>query len=296
MSDTDLTTEETAALQEMQNEPVIDTPSDAAPSEAPPEPVQADVNAEPATEAPAPEFKSTRAPEKPPEGFVPHQAMHAERMKRQELERRLEAIESAQTQKADVPQYVDPLEDPEGYRRYDEYSRNQLQQQVQQQAAQQQQQTAMRQRVTSAEQLEAEFTKSTPDYQQAAQFLHQNRITELRSMGYGDQEVMQQLAQDANAIFDAGQRAGINPAQLVYLRAKEAGYSNAPAQPAPVEGVPSEADKMEALAQAQVQTRGVGTAGGGEQAGKLTVKQLSAMSEAELAKVPSEQIAAAMGG
>ena len=65
------------------------------------------------------EFKTSR--EKPPEGYVPHQAMHAERLKRQELEKKIEALEAKLTPQEQPPQYVDPLEDPEGFRNYDEY-------------------------------------------------------------------------------------------------------------------------------------------------------------------------------
>jgi hypothetical protein len=105
-------------------------------------------------------------------------------------------------------------------------------------------------------------------------------------MGYGDQEIVAQIQQDANGIFNAAQASGMNPAELLYLRAKSAGYQ--PQQ--------TEAKKMEAQATAQKQTQGLGSGGGAAQSGKYTAAQLAEMSEDELAKVPDDQLAAAFGG
>ena len=286
MNDDTLTPEETQHLEAMQVE------TDPEPSA---EPVTAEpVSAEPqAPEGATPEFKSARALEKPPEGFVPHQAMHAERMKRQELERRLEQLESQQTPADEPPKYVDPLEDPEGYRKYDEYHRNKVMETVQRQQQTVQQQQVMQQRASTAAAAEAEFVKTTPDYHQAAQFIHQARINQLQSMGYGPGEIQRQMMIDANNLFDAGQQSGINPARLLYMQAQEAGYVNSTGQ---TQAPTTAAAQLEATANAQAQTRGMGTGGGAGQTGKLTVAQMAEMSEAEIAKLSPEQVEAAFTG
>lgn len=243
----------------------------------------------------APEFKSTREEKKPPEGFVPHQAMHQERTKRQELERKVAELEAKLTPKAEEPEFVDPLENPEGYRKYDEWSRAQALKRVEEWETKQAETQKQQQRFQEASRLEAEFAAQTPDYQSAAQFLHQTRVTELRSMGYADQEISQQIAKDANALFDAASSVGMNPAELLYIRAQRAGYAKAEAQP---EGQ-SEEDKIVQLNEAQRKTQGVSSAGGSKQSGRLTATQLAEMSEAEFDKVLKErpdEVQRAMGG
>jgi len=239
-----------------------------------------------------PEFKSSRT-DKPPEGFVPHQAMHAERMRRQELERKIAELEekiAPPEPKDEAPKYVDPLEDPEGFRKYDEHRRKEESERWEKFQAQQEAQSKARQRFSEASRLEAEFAAQTPDYQEAARFLHDTRLNELASQGYGQQEIKAQIARDANALFDAAQAAGMNPAQLLYYRAQQAGYAKEQNQQPP-----DERAKLEAEAKAQRQTQGLGQSAGA-QSGKLTADQLAQMSEKELAKVPEEEIQRLFGG
>jgi len=292
-----LTPEETTALEAME--------SDTEMTEAEQEAGNAEVEAkaqeteaaqtEAAQEAPEEkvEFKSTRAEEqRPPEGFVPHQAMHAERTKRQALEVRLAELEKSIQAPADAPPaYVDPLEDPKGFQKWAEHNQEATAKSLEAERAQRESTARAVQRQDQATQFEAQFTKAVPDYQVAAQFLHQSRISQLRGQGYGDAEIGQQLAFDANAIFDAGEKTGINPAQLIYLRAQEAGYTKAAPEPAT-----GEADKLEATAAAQQATRGLNTAGGAAQRGQITAAQIAEMSEDEIGKLSEDDLRIAMGG
>lgn len=231
--------------------------------------------------------------QRPPEGFVPHGALHAEREARKRLQSELEELkrwrEEQQNPPEQPPQYVDPIEDPEGFRKWAEHNAQQPTKTVEQLQQEQRQVAEHQQRIQQATRLEQEFAAKTPDYGEAVQWLQEQRINELRGMGYSDQEIGSQIQQDANGIFNAAQASGMNPAELLYLRAKSSGFQ---ARPAPV----SEAQKMEAQAKAQQQTQGLGSGGGAPAAGKITAAQLAEMSEDELAKVPADQIQAAFGG
>lgn len=253
---------------------------------------------EPKAEEPKePEFKTSREKpaEKPPEGFVPHQAMHAERMKRQELERKVAELEARlpKPEEEKPPQWVDPLVDPEGFRKYDEWRSRQSEEKLEQitRSLREREETAAR--VRKAAELEAEFAAETPDYPQATQFLHQARVSELAAMGFSQEQIGAQLRQDALGVFNAAQQIGMNPAELLYIRAQRAGYRRQEAPKAPE--VPSEADRVVALDKAQKATQGLGSATG-PQMGQLTARDLAAMSEAELAKVPADVKRRAMGG
>ena len=244
-------------------------------------------------DAKEPEFKSSRTDDKPPEGYVPHQAMHAERTRRQELERRLEALEAAQAPKEEepAPEWADPVIDPEAHRKWQEHQNAQMQARLDAIEANTKEQGEVRQRFETAERLEREFMAENPDYGAAVQHLHASRVAELRGQGMADAEISAQISKDANALFDAAQMIGMNPAQLLYQRAHQAGYTKEE-QPAQTD----DGDKIVALAEAQKNTQGLSSAGGGEQKGKLTASQLAEMSEEEMAKLSPEQIRAAMGG
>ena len=299
MSEEQMTTEETEALDAMRDDPPVVAEEPKIEAKEPTEEPEAKQEAEPKAEEneePKAEFKSTRSDEKPPEGFVPHQAMHAERESRKRVETELAELkawkEAQEAQTAtEAPKWVDPLEDPEGHRIYSEHQAKAITDRLDAQDAQAKQANAQAARASQASQFEQEFAATTPDYSDAAQFMHNSRISELRAQGYGDAEIGQQIAIDANALFDAAQNIGMNPAQMLYFRAQSAGYTKKDT-PAPVDA----GAKISQMANSQNQTQGMGSAGGGEQAGRITAAQLADMTEAQLAKVSEEDIAAAMGG
>lgn len=239
------------------------------------------------------EFKSAR--EKPPEGMVPHQAMHAERVRRQEAERALqelrERLDRLEKPAEEAPKWVDPLEDPEGFRKYDEWRVKNLETQLQQQQEAQQKAAQAQQRQMDAARQENEFRANTPDYDQALQHLYTETLQGMMQQGYSQQEAQAQISQQVNAIYDAATAAGFNFGEMLYLRAQKAGYKNQPQQ--------SEAEKVTRLAEAQQKTQGLGSAGGGKQQGALTADQLASMSDAEFDKAMRErpaEVRRAMGG
>lgn len=282
MSEEQLTPEEAEALEAMESQPV---------DEKAEEPKAEEPKAEPEARPDEPEFKSVRTEDKPPEGFVPHQAMHAEREKRKAVEARLEALEKAMEKPAEAaPEYVDPLEDPEGFRKWAEYNRNGTQERLDQQDRQFKQQQEHQQRVQELARSEAEFSAKTPDYPDALKHLEATRLAELQGMGYGQQEALAQMQKDAQGILQAAKSMNMNPAELAYFHAQRAGYKKVEVTPDP-----TEAEKMAALSKAQENTEGLNSSGA-PQSGQLTVKALSEMSEEELAAIPDADFKKVMGG
>lgn len=289
MSDVDqLSAEESAAVEEMMADDGIEDAEIVEEPKPEPEP-----EAEP--EEKQPEFKSTR--EKPPEGYVPHQAMHEERMKRQEAERRLaefermaqemQARQQAEAQRAQEPQWVDPLIDPEGFKRYQDHQLQQLQQQVMGQQQAMRRRMVHEQRLQEASRAETEFRQEAPDYDDAVKHVAEARAAELRMYGLDDAAIQRQIMQDSNAIFDSAKRLNMNPAKLIYQLAQQRGYQ--------AKAVQDEQSRVVALAEAQRQTQGLGS-GGSRTSGRLTATQIAEMSEAEIAKLPPDELARAFGG
>ncbi len=288
MEDKGFTAEETAAMEAMQADtaPVTAEEQQEAEPQQEPEP-QEEVQEEP-------EFKSSR---KPPEGMVPHQAMHAEREKRKAaeevnagLQKQIDELKALVQPKETDPEYVDPIEDPEGHRKWTEFqaqkARDEAIAEFKKNATADGDQAARRMKAAAQEQ---EFIKTTPDYQDATVHLQQARLNELLTQGMTQDDAMRQLSADANAIFDAAEAADINPAQLVYMKAAEYGYTKAAPEPSPEE-------KIKHLAEAQEAARGAGTAGGAAQKGELTIAQMADMSAEEFAKLDPAAKRKAMGG
>jgi hypothetical protein len=286
----EFTPEEVAALESMKN-PDAAKPAEPAPAPEPEaEPAAAEPEPAKAEKEPTVEFQSSR--EKPPEGMVPHQAMHAERVARQELQRRFDELKErieAQKPPEAVPEYVDPLVDPEGFRKWDEHRFKTLQEQVIAQRDQVQQVAEFRARQIRVTEYEQTFAEKQSDYKDAAKFLVNERSSELQAMGYDDAAVRRQIATDINQIVTAAESIGMNPAQLAYWRAQERGYKRQEAAP-----VTGEAEKIVALARAQAETQGV--KGGETPTDGYTAKQLAEMSQEEFDKVPEHLRRKAMGG
>jgi hypothetical protein len=264
--------------------------AEAAPQEDAAEPVEGE-------QAQNPVFKSQR--EKPPEGFVPHQAMHAERIKAREasakveaLEARLAELESKANPEQPAPEYVDPLVDPEGYRAWAEHQNTATNEKLEALQQAQQQQAQQRALVARVRQYDEQYAAQNPDYADASQFLMQARTEELAQAGYSQQQIQAQLRNDVITMLQSGEAMGMNPAELAFMRAQSLGWSKKTPQPAQQEAQ----QQIQATAAAQEATRGVGSVTGGEQSGRLTATQLAEMSEAEFMKLSEDEIARAMGG
>lgn len=280
MSTEELTADEQAVWEAMQAD-------DGSETEPEPEPERASAEPEPepepepaeASDGAEPEFKSRRA--KPPEGFVPHGAFHAEREARKALEAKLAEIEKRLPQQQDKPaepEFVDPLVDPEGFRKWDEHRISKLEAKLQAQEEARRQQEQQAQLVRRVDAAEKEFAQTTTDYRDAVAFLREQRIAELKAQAMSDQEIARQIGTDFTNIVQAAEMLGMNPAQIAYQRAQSLGWKPKAA----------EAEKLAAAEKAERETRSISDAGGGAQRGKMTVEQFAALSEREMARFMRE--------
>lgn len=250
------------------------------------EPVQEPEQPEP---QPEPQPDPEPAPSKPPEGYVPHQAMHAEREKRKALEARISELEAANAPAPEAPpEFVDPVVDPDGYRKWAEFNNSQNTQAVQQFQQQQAEQQRQAERVMKAQAAEAEFKQSEPDYDEAATWHYNQVVNTFREQGHTDDQIAAHLRDKMNKTYDAAQNLGMNPAELWFMQIKQSGWKKAEPQV-------NATQRVEALAKAQAATQSITTTGAAQQ-GKLTLKQLADMSEDELAKIPASEIRALTGG
>lgn len=268
MSD-DLTEEETAALAEMKDAGPIEEP------EVQDEPVEEEPKAEPEAKA---EPKDEPKADKPPEGYVPHGAMHQERTRRQDAEKALaemrERLEALEKPKAD-PAVPDPVLDPEGFTAYQRSVQKAQDDRWEAFNAERQAADTQRQRLSQAASLEAEFMSKTPEYPEAVKFLDGHRRQELAELGYANEQIAEIIRRDVNAIFDNATAQGRNPAEMLFKQAQMRGWA-APAKAA------DEGAKMQALQAAQENNTTLSTAGGEANGGGFTIKQLANMSEDEL--------------
>lgn len=187
---------------------------------------------------------------------VPLAALQEERTRRQELQDQLKARDTQQQameqrftqlmqlvqsqqqpqiqqQPPEVPSFVD---DPEGHvnalRAQFEQELAQLrgyqQQNLQQQQAAQQGQELAR----HVAQAEAEFSKATPDYNDAAAYFVQRKQLEYAALGADPMTIQQAIRNDYQGIAIAAQQTGKNAAQLLYNLSKAMGFTGRQTQPA----------------------------------------------------------------
>lgn len=128
---------------------------------------------------------------------------------------------------------------------------------------------------------EGEFSKKTPDYQDAATYVRSVRDQELQAMGYADPGVRQQIIQgDALQIAAQALQNNMNAAEVVYNIAKARGYTaKAPPAAAPAGDI----KKLETVANGQKQASPLSEANGSA-APPMSVDALLKMSDADFEK------------
>lgn len=202
------------------------------------------------------------APDGERQRFVPHEALHEERTKRQELQSKVQEMEARfktmveRIQQRDTPPPApeappvpNPETDPIEYIKY-------LGQQQERQQAEQQRQQAEQQRFqafqTKLGEAESAFRADTPDYDAAVQFALEARHKELELFGVTSPQergaiIQQEIWQHANRHFETG----ANPAKSFYEYAKLRGYGAAP----PTPPTPAPQEKVASLAAKQAVAR-----------------------------------------
>jgi hypothetical protein len=179
---------------------------------------------------------------KPPEGYVPHQALHQERIQRRRLERdlaeermkwetankRLEEIAKKFAPQEKVP---DETEDPVGAITHEtrqtrealEALRKEREEEKKQTTAQRQQQAFMQRFDHSAR----TFASKQPDFVQAQEHLFKDYIAEAQEAGATEEEATQEAWRQWGAIVNRAFEYEQNPAERIYSLAKRRGYKGA---------------------------------------------------------------------
>lgn len=238
-----------------------------------------------AEEAPKPEIKDEPDKQK----FVPHQALHEERKRRQEveanfrqlqqnqavLEQRLQQLWQAAQPKQEVPnKEVDPLG-------YVDHTLNQTQAQLQQIEQWRQQQEAFAHQQRQAQQLASwaknqasTFAADKSDFKPAYEHFIQLKSREFQAMGMPVDQIPHAVANFELGLFFQSAQTGRNPGEVIYEMAKSTGFQQKP------------------VADEKIQTLNKGmeaakTLGNGTPAGMPTPEQIAAMSEDEFAELKS---------
>lgn len=236
----------------------------------------------------APSAQPHQEPAKAPHQ-VPVSALQAERHRRQQMEQEaqqlraeLEAIRRAQQpQQPAQPQEQPPSfeEDPVGALAF---QNQRLQQQLeevsswrrqQEEAAQQQQvvQALVQRTADSAR----EFRAQQPDYDQAFQYLTEQRDKQLAVLIPDKAQREQAMFMEALQLSVQALQAGVSPAQRYYEIAQAWGYTPQQVQPPPA-AVQEETPATKAIRRGMKQQSSV-TAGGATPSGELTPEQLLAI-------------------
>lgn len=278
---------------------------------------------EPDKEEPSPENKPDAQevepdPQKPPKGFVPHQALHEERMRRQERDREVRELQEKFQSLASLKDELEEMrresqqrtkkedfeskfnEDPiEALRLQQEEIRNKIaeyegkieqDQHLTEEQRQQQQQFAELQK--QVREMTLEFEEQNPDYSQAFTHYLQSRTSELQAIGVTDPvEIQQALDQELVALSYNAMQRKTNPAEWVYNLAKAKGYTkpaeNAPQpEPDPQKGddMQKAMDRLQKGAEAAESLSG----GAGPDSGGLSLADIENMSDEEFDKLWAE--------
>lgn len=242
--------------------------------------------------------KEEVAPKK--DTVVPHAALHEERERRKELQRELQQTREDQARRDAVLQdrmnqlyAMQHKEQPKPIPEYDQDPLTNLNARLAQQteeltklreaqthSTQQQQRWAQQQQFVSSVQSrmiseESKFTEANPDYPDAARFLQEGRVKELKAMGNTPEQIVQVMRQDVLGLAVSCFQRGQNPAEAAYELAKARGYAKKASQE----------QKMDSLQKGVEASK---TLAGGGSSANPTVEQIAAMSDEEYAAFKSK--------
>ena len=214
---------------------------------------------------------------KPPEGFVPHAALHESRMETRELRDKVTKMEALWTDfqrrsaapKAEAPTYdEDPLA----------FTKSALDRANERLAALEGK-TGEREKQDSAQRTEQqlldqytgfirEFSKTTPEFNKAYAFLANSLDEDLKARGYDDpQDRKKAIEYEEGLMVGRAMAAKKNPAELVWNYAKARGYKTG-----------TEENKLERLTKGQEAAKSLGGAKASGEA-ELTLEALSKLAD-----------------
>lgn len=201
---------ETAEFESVRDTPVAEAPQ-----------VETPAVVKPAAEV-KPEVKPEPEVKKP--GFVPHAALHEERLRRQALEKELADLRAGKAPTEPVkPVAIDPDTDPIGALK----EIREFQQKQREEGERTTQLRAFDDRVRAHE---ADFATATPDYGDAITHLREARAAQIRNSAAAlgqpitDAQLGQMLMDEARATSSQAFQNGKNPGEVFYTLAKHFGY------------------------------------------------------------------------
>jgi hypothetical protein len=163
-----------------------------------------------------------------------------------------------------------------------QWERDQWQAQQQQQyAARAQQEQQVQRFVQTVTGSEAQFRETHPDYDHALTFAVTQRAKELRAGGWDEENAWKTAGADARRLAAEWFQRGENPAARAYAYAQAMGYR------------PSAVDAEQMHDEGYKASK---PSGGGSSRGRVSVRQIAAMTPTQLARMSDEEFKAAMGG
>lgn len=230
---------------------------------------------------------------------VPHQALHAERVKRQEVERQL-SEQRAQFQRFEArmaelnaalqpkEQIPDPVQDPIAALQYTQKQLQDMQARSQQEAAQrqhqEQQQTVIRQVEDAYRSSWMAKLNENPQHAEAYQAFVRTMDVHMKIRGVTDPAERAELVkQEERAIAYRALQNGEDPAEAIIANAEAYGYRPAPAAP--------QADPVQQLADKQKgldASRSLTNARGGGSDNSLTPQRIAEMSADDFAALKAK--------
>lgn len=227
---------------------------------------------------------------KPPEGFVKHEALHEERMRRKELQQKIQMMESRfqevvnnlkPKEETKVPAFEEnPAEHLRLQQEHINKSVAEQQQFIQQQrqAAEHHQRTQAMLNVYSAK--AAEYQQSNKEFPDAYKFLLESRKNEYLAVGYSLDQVNLMIEQDELAIVHKAFEDEVNPAERIFNIAKARGYQAKKVTPQ---------QKIESIDKGVKASKTLSSVSGASPKG-LTLEAIAEMSDEEFDKIDYSEI------
>ena len=235
---------------------------------------------------------------------VPHQALHAERTKRQEIERQLATEREARARldervrlineamqrqnQPEPPRIPTPEEDPIGALKYTQEQLAEISQARHRENEQRQQMEQVSRLDNAYRAAWSDFMRETPDAVDAYNHITGVLDKHFQMRGVADPVQRQQLVMnEEREIAATAFRDGKSPAQVIYEQAKFYGYSAKVAAPTAQEGNKA-IEQIERKQRAMPAARSMSAAGGSSGDAALTPESLANMSDAEFMELASK--------
>lgn len=277
-----------------------ETTPEATPETTPEVTPEVTVEATPEVKAETKPIEVEKAPEKPPEKYVPHGALHEERMRRKELadelrktQEKMSQFESLREELAEIRRQKQAEQakkfedDPVGAIKEQQdkivTEISQFKQQQEQNEKLTKEQAAMQARerelFNTTQTMAREYAQENQDYPQALDFVMSQWTKQAQVMGFkSQQELDHVLTRQALALADHAIARGQNPAAVVHELAKSWGFKfEAPK--------PTAEQTLDKLEKGQQAAKSNGATTGQSKSGDISLKDIEDMSDAAFDKL-----------